>query len=53
MSDGVHPSELLSLRIYIDLVNANQDLLGKYSDIPALEQAITDAPNPHEVFPKK
>lgn len=50
MADGVHPSELMSLRIYLEMVKALPDLLGEYTDIEALETLIAEAPNPHEVY---
>jgi hypothetical protein len=50
MADGVHASELMSLRIYLEMVKALPDILGEYTDIEALEALIADAPNPHEVY---
>jgi hypothetical protein len=50
MVDGIHASEMLSLKIYIEMVKALPDLLGQYSDIPALEKLIETAPNPHVVY---
>lgn len=53
MIDGIHPSEMLSLRIYMALVEVHPELLGEYSDLPALQRAIENAANTHEVFPKQ
>lgn len=50
MVDGIHPSELLSLRVYAAMLRDLPDMLGAYSDLAALEKAIHAAPNPHEVF---
>lgn len=45
--DSWHPSEWLSLRMYIEMLRAHPDLLGSYSDLAALEQL---AESPYSYF---
>lgn len=53
LTDGVHASELLSLKLYMRMVEGAPDLLGAYSDLAALQALVDQAPNPHEVIPRE
>jgi|GEM_PF-768217 len=48
--DGWHASELSNLRLYIKLLEAQPDVLGKYSDAGALYDITANATNTWDVF---
>jgi hypothetical protein len=53
MRDGNHPSELLTLRMYMKMVEGAPEILGQYTDMEGLQALIDQAPNPHEVIPRE
>jgi hypothetical protein len=48
--DGWHASELSNLRLYIQMVEAQPDLLGEYTDVEALRAFAATATNTWDVF---
>jgi hypothetical protein len=50
MYDGWHPSEKLCLRMYVEMLRDQPELLNPYSDLQALEGLLATADNPLEVF---
>jgi hypothetical protein len=48
--DGWHPTELMCLRLYLALLQAEPERLGVYTDRAALERLANEAKNPLNVF---
>lgn len=51
MLDGHHYSEIISLQVYIGMLEELPDLLGQYSDIEKLRNDLENADDPHHVYP--
>jgi hypothetical protein len=51
--DGNHSYEILSLRMYMQMVQGAPELLGPYSDLEGLQAMIDQAPNNVEVVPRE
>lgn len=49
MYDGWHTGELLSTRIYLQLLRNEPEILSKYSDIAYLEQRIDSSTDPYDL----
>lgn len=53
MMDGNHSTELLSLKMYMKMLETAPELLGPYSDLEGLQAMLDNAPNPGEVIPRE
>jgi hypothetical protein len=53
MRDGNHPAEMMSMRMYMAMLEGAPELLGPYSDLEGLQAMIDQAVSVNEVVPRQ